>query len=90
MAACLNVSPASVTLAGDAFLSGGVYTCPTGTHVLVTPSELASLTGNVNDWTAADGLIVGWTIAAIWLSVAGVMFIGKIVKGATENDTSES
>lgn len=74
----------------EATLTDGVYSCPAGTYLLLTTTENSSVATTQTTWTAADGLEVGWSIAAIWLSVAAIMFLAKIVKWGTDHDSNES
>lgn len=75
---------------GDAVLTNGVYSCPSGSHLLLTYQEVNALSSAPSQWTVADGLSVGWSVLGIWLSVAAVMFLGKIINWGSERDTSES
>jgi hypothetical protein len=70
----------------EAGLVNGVYSCPVGSHILLTPSEASQAT----NMTAQDGLTVGWSIAAIWLGVWALTFIGRIIRDGSNNESNES
>lgn len=56
----------------DAVKNNGTFTCSSGAFIILSPEDFQS-----NAWTTEDGVTLGWTIGAIWLSVYAVMFIAR-------------
>lgn len=77
MAVCFDPSQMASPL-GEASYSAGQYACPFGSHLLLSTAEVNTYTAS--QWTTADGVSVGWQIAAIWLSVFALMFIARTVR----------
>lgn len=83
MALCLVVEP-SLTAVGAAVLTDGVYSCTTGTHLLLTVAEvneLPSLPVAPEHVAKAYGWGLG-TVLVLWaIGWAVGVFVGVIRKG---------
>lgn len=83
MALCLVVEP-SLTAVGAAVLADGVYSCATGTHLLLTVAEVnapPSLPVTPEQVAKAYGWGLG-TVLVLWaIGWAVGVFVGVIRKG---------
>lgn len=72
----------------DATVSAdGVMSCASGTHLVLTVSEVAALKANVPIYfSAADGVAMGWLVAGCFVAAFSIKFIAHALRGETGGD----
>lgn len=90
---CANF--ATFTVAGGTLAATGtVYSanpCNDLDKVIMTAGEVALMTSPASKWTAAEGSALAWQIGGVWLAVAFLMYLSRVVRsgwGSNESDQS--
>ncbi|WP_218380729.1 hypothetical protein [Acidovorax sp. sic0104] len=76
--------------AGEATVSGGQYTCPTGSYVLLTASEAGQQTNiPLLQLSPAEGSAIASAILVIWAAAWGIRVLVQTVRSSDGNQPSE-
>lgn len=86
---CANFS--TYSLSGSTLNAvGTVYSAPACSDldkVIMTQSEVALMSSPASSWTAAEGSALAWQIGGVWLAVAFVMYLARVVRSGVSNES---